>query len=172
MITQNQLDKAVKEAYEYAHANCTYAPTDRSFPVGADGVMDCTGLMLRALYTLDLVHEPLNCDQADAIMGKLGFIKSTDPNDIYRCHGFVQWQEPQWAGSDHVHHTYYSLGGDGQTISKYDTGSDKRINSIQPFEKVLADEWGGALIFKCMWKVKDKDVPETSVSCVYLEVDD
>ena len=62
MITQAQLDSAVREAYNHAHNYCHYAPTDRSFPVGNDGKMDCTGLMLRALYILGLVHEPLNCD--------------------------------------------------------------------------------------------------------------
>ena len=47
MLTQAQLDAVVREAYEHAHACCHYAPTDRSFPVGEDGKMDCTGLMLR-----------------------------------------------------------------------------------------------------------------------------
>ena len=155
MVTQAQLDAAVEEAYNYAHNYCHYDSTDRSFPVGSDGIMDCTGLMLRALYTLGLVHEPLNCDQADAIMGQLGFIKSTDPNDIYRHHGFVQWVQPQWVGSNHIHHTYYSLGGNGQTISKYDTGSDPRINAVQPFSNVPINEWGGNLVFKHMWYPKE-----------------
>ena len=69
MISQAWLDAAVKEAYKYAHDHCHYAPTDRSFPVGEDGWMDCTGLMLRALYLLGLVDCPLNCDQIDMLMG-------------------------------------------------------------------------------------------------------
>ena len=71
MITQVQLDAAVAEAYNHAHACCHYGPTDRSFPVGEDGIMDCTGLMLRALWWLGLVNEPLNCDQINARMGRL-----------------------------------------------------------------------------------------------------
>ena len=82
MITQEMLDNAVREAYEYAHENCYYASTDQSFPVGSDGKMDCTGLMLRALTTLGLVNEPLNCDQIDQMMGRLGFVKSTDIEDV------------------------------------------------------------------------------------------
>ena len=77
MITQMQLDAAVREAYNHAHACCHYGPTDRSFPVGEDGIMDCTGLMLRALWWLGLVNEPLNCDQINARMGQLGFFTDT-----------------------------------------------------------------------------------------------
>lgn len=165
MITQMQLDAAVREAYEHAHACCRYGPTDQSFPVGEDGIMDCTGLMLRALTTLGLINIPLNCDQIDSIMGRLGFVKSTDPEDIYRYHGFVQWVEPQWVGSEHVHHTYYSLGGDGQTISKYDTGSDQRIDAVQPYVGVPADEWYGKYVFSHMWIL-----PEAPDKSVYLRV--
>lgn len=153
MITQEMLDNAVREAYEWAHENCYYAPTDQSFPVGSDGKMDCTGLMLRALTTLGLVDEPLNCDQINAMMGRLGFVKTEDFEDVYRYHCFVQWVQPQWVGSEHVHHTYYSLGGDGQTISKYDTGSNWRIQAQQPFVGVPANEWPSTLVFKCAWKL-------------------
>ena len=151
VLTQRELDAIVRETYEYAHACCHYGPTDRSFPVGEDGIMDCTGLMLRALWRLGLIHEALNCDEADRLMGRLGFVKTTDFEDVYRYHGFVQWVLPEWSGSEHVHHTFYSLGGDGQTISKYDTGSDARLRAIQPFVGVPADEWGGKYVFKHMW---------------------
>ena len=167
MITQVQLDAAVAEAYNHAHACCHYAPTDRSFPVGEDGIMDCTGLMLRALWWLGLVDRPLNCDEADALMGRIGFVKSTDPEDVYRYHGFVQWCEPHNVGTEHVNHTYYSLGGDGRTISKYDTGSEARLREGQPFVGVPADEWGGKLVFKYMWRPK---APQEDG--IYLKVGD
>ena len=161
MITQKMLDDAVRDAYEYAHLHCHYAPTDRSFPPGEDGKMDCTGLMLRALYTLGLIHEPLNCDQIDALMGRLGFVKTEDFEDIYRYHCFVQWVQPQWIGSEHVHHTYYSLGGDGYTISKYDLGAEWRIRDEQPFFNVSADEYSGILVFAHAWKLVEP--PESGV---------
>lgn len=170
MITQAQLDAVVKEAYDHAHAYCHYAPTDRSFPVGEDGRMDCTGIILRSLWWLDLIHEPLNCDQIDAMMGQLGFVKSTDPEDIYRYHGFVQWVLPQWVGSKHVHHTYYSLGGDGQTISKYDFGSETRLRAIQPYVGVPADEWYGKYVFSHMWILPD--MPRKLDEGIYIEVGD
>ena len=159
MFTQRMLDEAVREAYEWAHSYCGYASTDRSFPVGNDGRMDCTGLMLRALYTLRCVSGPLNCDEIDALMPSFGFVKSTDINDVYRHHGFVQWCYPHVVGTEHVNHTYYSLGGDGRTISKYDTGSDPRIQSAQPFVGVPVDEWGGRLVFKHIWFLPEGPAP-------------
>ena len=167
MITQVQLDAVVAEAYNHAHACCHYGPTDRSFPVGEDGIMDCTGLMLRALWWLGLINEPLNCDQIDQMMSRLGFVKSTDPEDIYRYHGFVQWCYPHVVGTEHVNHTYYSLGGDGRAISKYDTGSETRLRSAQPFVGVPVDEWGGKLVFKHMWRPK---APQKDG--IYLKVGD
>lgn len=166
-ITQEQLDAVVREAYDHAHACCHYAPTDRSFPVGEDGKMDCTGLMLRALWWAGYVDRAMNCDEADQLMGDLGFVKSTDPEDIYRYHGFVQWCEPHNVGTEHVNHTYYSLGGDGRTISKYDTGSDPRIDAVQPYVDVPVDEWGGRLVFKHMWFL-----PEAPDKGIYLKVGD
>lgn len=161
------LDAAVDEAYEYAHLYCHYAPTDNSFPAGVDGKMDCTGLMLRALYNLGLIDRPYNCDQIDALMGRLGFVKTEDFEDIYRYHCFAQWVQPQWVGSEHVHHTYYSLGGNGHTISKYDLGSEWRIRAEQPFNNVPADEWDGRLVFKHAWKLVE--APERGV---FLKVGD
>lgn len=168
MISQAWLDAAVEEAYKYAHDHCHYAPTDQSFPVGEDGRMDCTGLMLRALYLLGLVDCPLNCDQIDMMMGRLGFVQSTDIEDVYRYHGFVQWCYPHVVGTEHVNHTYYSLGGDGRTISKYDTGSETRLRSAQPFVGVPVDEWGGRYVFKHMWILPD--VPPDNG--IYLKVGD
>ena len=167
MITQEMLDMAVREAYEWAHKHCYYAPTDQSVPVGSDGKMDCTGLMLRALTTLGLVNEPLNCDQINERMGRLGFVQSTDIEDVYRCHGFVQWCYPHVVGTEHVNHTYYSLGGDGRTISKYDTGSDPRIEAVQPYVGVRVDEWNGKYVFKCFWKLV-----EPPRSGVFIKVGD
>ena len=45
-MTSAEFKNAVREAYEYAHSHCRYGATDRSYPVGEDGVIDCTGLVL------------------------------------------------------------------------------------------------------------------------------
>lgn len=158
-MTSAEFKSAVREAYEYAHWHCHYGATDRSYPVGEDGVIDCTGLVLRALYLLGKVGGHLNCDEMDALMPVFGFKKSTDMQDIYRhpvC--VVQWVQPQWRGTNHVHHTYVCVNAhsDG-TIDKYDLGSDARINEDQPFVRVPVNEWGDALVFKYIWYLDDGD---------------
>jgi hypothetical protein len=158
-MTSAEFRDAVRKAYEYAHSHCRYGATDRSYPVGEDGVIDCTGLVLRALYLLGKVGGHLNCDEMDALMPVFGFTKSTDMQDIYRhpvC--VVQWVQPQWRGTNHVHHTYVCVNAhsDG-TIDKYDLGSDARINADQPFARVPVNEWGDALAFKYIWYLDDGD---------------
>ena len=153
---------AVQATYEYAHNNCHYDPTDQSFPVGSDGKIDCTGLVLRSLWMLGCVDRPLNCDEMDALMPQFGFIKSTDVNDIFRhsvC--VVQWVLPQWVGSNHVHHTYVAIGGNSDgTINKFDTGSDPRIDAHQPYTHVQIDEWGGKYCLKHIWYLDDEEEEE------------
>ena len=164
---------AVQATYEYAHNNCHYAPTDQSFPVGSDGKIDCTGLVLRSLWMLGYVNRPLNCDEMDALMPQFGFIKSTDVNDIFRhsvC--VVQWVLPQWVGSNHVHHTYVAIGGNSDgTINKFDTGSDARIQSYQPYTHVQIDEWGGKYRLKCIWYLDEEEEKKEEVSDgVYINI--
>ena len=165
-LTEGMMDEAVRNAYLWGHGHCRYGPTDRSYPVGDDGIMDCAGLVLRALYTLGLVSGPLNIDQLDAVLPSLGFVKSEDIRDVYRHHGVAMWCEPHNAGTVHVNHVYYSLGGDWQTISKYDTGSDARLSDLQPYCGFPADEWGGRYVFKWIWYLPEED------SGIYLKVGD
>jgi hypothetical protein len=156
-MTSSDFRDAVRRAYEYAHTHCHYAPTDKSYPVGEDGKMDCTGLVLRALYEMGIYLGALNCDQMDMLMPSLGFTKSTDIDDVYRypvC--VVQWCYPHCVGTVHVNHTYVSVGShDDGTIDKYDTGSDARIQAEQPFDHVLVGEWGDTYVFKHLWHPKE-----------------
>ena len=69
-ITQEQLDAVVREAYDHAHACCHYAPTDRSFPVGEDGKMDCTGLMLRSRITWGLSTSTIRTTASAGMAGR------------------------------------------------------------------------------------------------------
>ena len=164
---------AVQATYEYAHNNCHYDPTDQSYPVGNDGKMDCTGLVLRSLWMLGYVNRPLNCDEMDALMPQFGFKKSTDVNDIFRhsvC--VVQWVLPQWVGSNHVHHTYVAIGGNSDgTINKFDTGSDPRIDAHQPYTHVQIDEWGGKYCLKHIWYLDEEEEqkPESNDG-VYISI--
>ena len=157
-VTTAALDEHVKRAYEYAHAHCHYAPTDRVFPPFADNAADCAGLPLQAASTLGYNNGRKNINQVPEVCEAMGLVKSTDPNDAWRHHGVVCMQDKHLAGTIHVSHVYYSLGGRSMNdIDKYDLGSDKRIQAAQPFRNVPVNEWTDKRNFICIWYVPDKD---------------
>ena len=169
-VTTAVLDEHVKRAYEYAHAHCHYAPTDRHFPPFEDGAADCVGLILRAAYTLGYNFGAKNIDQVIGLCLSMGMIKSTDISDAWKNHGVVCMQDKCNAGTQHVNHVFYSLGGTGASnISKYDLGSNDRIKAPQPFKPVRVNEWENRMNFLCVLYVPDKgedkldDVPAFTV---------
>lgn len=160
-VTTAVLDEHVKRAYEYAHAHCHYAPTDRHFPPFEDGAADCVGLILRAAYTMGYNEGAKNIDQVIGLCEKMGLKKSTDINDVWRHHGVVCMQDKHLVGTAHVSHVYYSLGGSGpDRISKFDLGSDRRIKCKQPYTGVPVNEWANDRNFLCVYYVKEKTFRE------------
>ena len=141
-LTQAKLDEHIKNAYLFAHDNCTYGPTNTSYPPGANGVIDCVGLVYRAFYTLGLFPCAMDIDQIGKLCTSNGMAESADINDVWRRHGVACFQDKNNVGTNHVNHVYYSLGGSGlENISKYDLGSNQRIQSAQPFRCVPVNEW-------------------------------
>lgn len=160
-VTTAVLDEHVKRAYEYAHAHCHYAPTDRVFPPFADNAADCAGLPLRAAYTMGYNNGRKNINQVPEVCEAMGLVKSTDPNDAWRHHGVVCMQDKHLTGTAHVSHVYYSLGGSGlDRISKFDLGSDRRIKCKQPYTGVPVNEWANDRNFLCVYYVKEKTFRE------------
>lgn len=160
-VTTAVLDEHVKRAYEYAHAHCHYAPTDRVFPPFADNASDCAGLLFQAAYTMGYNNGRKNINQVPEVCEAMGLVKSTDPNDVWRHHGVVCMQDKHLAGTKNVSHVYYSLGGTGlDRISKFDLGSDRRIKCKQPYTGVPVNEWANDRNFLCVYYVKDKTLRE------------
>ena len=151
-LTVADLDKAIKDAYEYAHKFCHYAPTDNSFPPMEDGKADCVGLALRAFYTLGYNHSKHNINEIGELCEVAGLTRSNDLADVASRHGIV-CMCPK--GDTHnIAHVYYSLGGESyRNISKYDLGSEERIESDQPFTNAPANEWADRRSFLCIWFV-------------------
>lgn len=151
-ITQKALDSAVKSAYEFAHAHCKYGPSDRCFPPMEDGIADCVGLILRALYTLGTNTCKRNINQALELCEISGLKKSVDFNDVAKYHCIVFMCHKN--DPNNVYHVYYSLGGKSvASISKYDLGSDERIRTIQPYNNVPANQWTDKYNFMCLYHV-------------------
>ena len=173
-VTEKNLDAHIKNAYLYAHKNCTYGPTNTSYPPGDNGAIDCVGLVYRAFYTMGLYPCAMNIDQLAELCEKNGMVRSDDINDVWRHHAIVCFQDKNNVGTQHINHVYYSLGGNSvNSISKYDLGSDKRIQLEQPFENVKADEWADK-VFLCAYLTKDSMPvavePFVSDYCAYARV--
>ena len=168
-ITTKVLDEHIKQAYAFARSGCRYGRTDTSYPPGEPtspgekGVIDCVGLVYRAFYTMGRFPRMMNIDQVAELCAGVGMVRSEDPADVWKHHGVVCMQDKNNIGTQHINHVYYSLGGSSaSSISKYDLGSDDRIQRIQPFGGVPVNEWADRRIFLCMYYFPDKyeDVPE------------
>lgn len=158
-MTTANLDANIKRAYEYAHAHCKYGPTDRHFPPMEDGLADCVGLALRALYTMGYNHAKHNINEIGSLCEKAGLVKSSDASDVCKHHGIVLMCPK--GDKKNVAHVYYSLGGKDGKISKYDLGSDERIKSQQPFVDKPVNEWPDKREFLCVYYAKNDKREDT-----------
>ena len=159
-VTTAVLDEHVKRAYEYAHAHCHYAPTDRHFPPFEDGAADCVGLILRAAYTMGYNDGAKNINQVIGLCESMGLVRSENPEDAAAHHGVVLMCPK--GDRTNVAHVYYSLGGKDGKISKYDLGNDDRIRTLQPFNGKPVNEWADRRDFLCVYYVREKTArPDT-----------
>lgn len=150
-ITTASLDREITAAYDFAHRFCTYGPTDNCFPPMEDGLADCVGLALRALYKLGYNHERHNINDIHKLCIAAGLERSNDAADACLHHGIV-CMCPKGDRAN-VAHVYYSLGGQNGVIDKYDLGSNQRIKSDQPFHGCPVNEWPDKRDFLCIYFV-------------------
>ena len=152
-MTTANLDREIRLAYEFAKSYCVYGPTDRFFPPMEDGLADCVGLALRAMYKLGYNNDRHNINDIHRLCIGAGMKRTDDANDVCRHHCVVC----MCPKGDHanVAHVYYSLGGRNGLIDKYDLGSNARIHSAQPFHGVPVNEWPNEREFLCAYYVPD-----------------
>lgn len=159
-MTTNELYNAIKTSYNYAHSHCIYGRSDLYYPPGEGNppYIDCVGLVLRAFYTLGIVTRAYNINDILMLCEKTGMKKTTDINDVYKRQCVVCMCPKN--DRKNVAHVYYSLGGKNlNDISKYDLGSDVRIQAIQPFTHVPVNEWTDAREFLCAYYVDTEYKP-------------
>lgn len=161
-MTEKEFRKAVVQSYEYTHRNCTYGPSGTTYPPGAapDFVNDCVGLIFLAAYYLGKYPHSITIDEVVNLCISMGFVKSTDENDVWRHPGVSCYQDKNNKETNHVNHVFYSLGGTGlDNISKYDLGSLERIRANQPFEHVQCNEWKDRRNFFCHLYLPEDEKP-------------
>lgn len=158
-MIKKDLDNSIKNAYEYAHKNCHYAPCV-TYPPMEDGCADCSGLVFRAMYTLGINKRARNINETIQLCELAALKQSTNINDVWRIGGVVLMRPK--GDRNNVSHVYYSLGGDGiNNICKYDLGSQQRIDSEQPFTNVPVNQWSDKYDFLCLYYT-DTIYPDTS----------
>ena len=173
------MDEYAREAYEYTHKFCTYGPSGTVYPP-ADPPQcknDCVGEVFRLMYEMGRYPRQRTIDEVVDLCEENGMIYSEDINDVWRHHAVACFQDLHNKGTHHVNHVYYSLGGKSvDCISKYDLGSNERINAKQPFENVKAHEWPGKYNFLCclycaddgeMDKFTGEPIFEAKLKCDY-----
>lgn len=151
-MTEKEFREAIVKSYEYTHSKCTYGASGTTYPPGAAPAYlnDCVGLVFLASYYLGRYPHSVTIDEVVDLCVGMGFVKSTDENDVWKFPGVSCYQDKNNFGTNHVNHVFYSLGGTGlDNISKYDLGSLERIKAKQPFEGVQTNEWKDKRNFFC-----------------------
>lgn len=164
-MTEKEFRAAIVKSYEYTHAKCTYGPSGTTYPPGAapNFLNDCVGLVFLAAYYLGKYPHSVTIDAVVNLCIGMGFVKSTDENDVWRHPGVSCYQDKNNHGTNHVNHVFYSLGGSGlDNISKYDLGSLARIQAKQPFDNVACNEWKDRRNFFCHLYLPDDKKPAIS----------
>lgn len=158
-MIKKDLNNAIKNSYEYAHKHCHYAPCV-TYPPMEDGCADCAGLVFRAMYTLGINKRARNINEIIQLCELAGLKQSKNVNDVWRLGGIVLMCPV--GDTKNVAHVYYSLGGDSlNNISKYDLGSQQRIESAQPYNNVPVNQWTGKYDFLCLYYT-DTVFPDTT----------
>lgn len=153
--TASSLIAAVAAVYAMAYKGRYRYGDSHGNPPCSDGVISCDRLIARALYNLGYTDQPKGASNKssgitvinmESYLLKWGFTKITDqtklkPGDIVLFRNANTTPNAGW-------HTFllvsYTNAG---KISKYDCGSQPRIESVQPFTNVQLNEWPGTRWF-------------------------
>ena len=139
-FTADEFLQAVANVYLYAHNNhFKYGNSTSTVPC-EDGIISCDRLTSRAVYDLGLTDQPAGGYGVDSLGGYLvrkGFVTFTDlsttqPGDVMIVSD----------SSGTPVHTFVvvTYDPDSGMCTKYDLGSQSRIDSVQPV-RTLLDEW-------------------------------
>lgn len=159
-------DKARTEGWKYGNST-SKVPCD-------DKLISCDRLVARAAYDIGFKEQPqggFTCGNISSYLQKFGFVKITDREKI-RAGAVVAVRKKEKTSICHV---FVVSSYDPKTgkCCKYDTGSNARIRTAQPFKGVQLVEWPERE-FACAWNVPESlagngtdEKATTAVSTVY-----
>lgn len=139
-ITIDQFLKSCKSVVDTARTNKWRYGNSTTTPPCSDGIISCDRLIARALYNLgfkDQVKGGETCGTLDKYLSNHGFIRSESFNDMKK--GSIVLV--RHAGKNYWSHAFVCVDYQKGTFltSRYDTGSNERIQSVQPLKNV---SWG------------------------------
>ena len=139
-ITVEQFLKSCKTVVDTARTKGWRYGNSTTTPPCNDGIISCDRLVARALYDLgftDQIKGGETCGSLDKYLTNHGFERATNFSAIKRGSIVLVKHE----GKDYWSHTFVALSFDGNSFksSRYDTGSNERIQSVQPLQNV---HWG------------------------------
>ena len=116
-----------------------------------DGKISCDRLIARYLYNMGFRDQRAGgemCDTLDAYLTSHGWTKVKD-RKLIKAGAVVAVRNK---GEKHIAHVFHAAGYNktADTCTKFDTGSDERIQSKQPFRNVKLVEWPNRE-FVCAW---------------------
>lgn len=139
-------DQARSEKWTYGNSTST--------PPCADKKISCDRLIARALYNLGYTDQPkggIVCGKSiDEHLQKWGFTKVTDKSKI-KSGAVVAVKNKNQTYVNHVF-VVKTYNPTTDKCDKYDTGSNERIKTVQPFNNVKLIEWSDRE-FVCAWNV-------------------
>ena len=142
-INSKNFLNAVKSVYQTAHDNKYTYGDSKGIPPTSDKVISCDRLIAKALWDMGYTDQPTSTsgrsgicvDQMDSYLQKYGFVKTTKTSEIKP--GAVV-SVGSGTSPDHV---FVVVSINGTKVSKYDMGSQQRINASQPFNNIELVEW-------------------------------
>ena len=145
--------KAAKNVADTARVDGWTYGDSRSRKPCADKKISCDRLVARTLFDLGFRDQRDGgevCSTLDKYLVAHGWKKVTQKSDI-KAGAVIAVRNKSHSYIDHVF-IVSSYNKEKDTCSKYDTGSDIRIKSVQPFKNVPLVEWSNR-VFVCAWNV-------------------
>ncbi len=153
--TASSLIAAVAAVYATAYkGRYTYGDSHGNPPC-SDKIISCDRLIARALYNLGYTDQPKGASNKssgitvinmESYLLKWGFKKITDQTKL-KAGDIVLFRNANTTPNAGWHTFLLVSYTNANKISKYDCGSQARINSVQPFTNVSLNEWNGTRWF-------------------------
>lgn len=143
----------VKKVADTARTNkWTYGNSTTNKPC-EDKKISCDRLVARALYNLGCTTQPkggITCGHMETYLPMFGFTKVTKKSQI-KPGAVVAVKKKTQSFINHVF-VVKSYNATNDTCVKYDTGSQTRIQTVQPFKNAKLVEWDDRE-FVCAWNL-------------------